>query len=176
MGAGPVPAVSGAPGRTRTHRAGSRGARPAGVLGVRRPSRHFAWHELSSPRVGRRGRDPVPRRYRKNVVKLCEALEVGRAAAGGKPWTILSGWRSPTYNRANKGRATLSQHLYGRAADIKVKGMTPAQVYWLLWDLIQAGEIPKGGLACYRTFVHYDTRGWNARWLKAPPRPRRLAA
>ena len=29
---------------------------------------------------------------------------------------------------------------------------------------IKEGKIKKGGVGLYRSFVHYDTRGWNARW------------
>ena len=46
---------------------------------------------------------------------------------------------------------------------------------WVLADMMRAGTIPKGGLACYPTFVHYDIRGIASRWRKAPKRPRGIA-
>jgi len=30
--------------------------------------------------------------------------------------------------------------------------------------LIKEQKIKKGGIGIYTSFVHYDTRGWNARW------------
>ena len=43
----------------------------------------------------------------------------------GKPVTINSGYRTVAHNKAVKG-ATYSQHLYGTAADITVKGVSLA--------------------------------------------------
>ena len=45
----------------------------------------------------------------------------------GKSVTITSAYRTPTKNKAVGGEK-YSQHLYGTAADIKVKGVTPKQV------------------------------------------------
>lgn len=143
-------------------------------------SAHFKMSEFSSPiwdpvrKRRRRGREPVPHRYRANVRKTQAALETIRAVLG-LPVTVISGWRSVAYNRANKGRASRSLHLSGRAADIRIKGVSPALVYWVIRGLIVNGEIPRGGLACYPTFTHYDIRGYNARWRKAPKLPRSRA-
>jgi len=52
----------------------------------------------------------------------------------GKPIRIISGYRSKKYNTKING-AKRSQHMLAKAADIKIS-----------------------------TFVHYDVRGWNARW------------
>jgi uncharacterized protein YcbK (DUF882 family) len=61
--------------------------------------------------------DPDPR--------LIECLERLRAAVG-HPLRIVSGYRSPEYNR-KVGGARKSQHLYNRAADIPVLYATVAQ-------------------------------------------------
>ena len=45
-----------------------------------------------------------------------------------KPITITSGYRNAEVNRLVGGSST-SQHTKGQAADIKVKGMTPNQLY-----------------------------------------------
>lgn len=45
----------------------------------------------------------------------------------GRPVRVTSGFRSPAVNKAVGGAAT-SQHLRGEAADIKVDGMTTADV------------------------------------------------
>ncbi len=98
-----------------------------------------------------------------NIQEVMEQLEVLRAEFGGKPITIVSGYRSPAHNTAIGG-ATRSQHLCGRAADIKVLDHTPAQVHTKIEELISAGRMRQGGLGIYDTFVHYDTRGSRARW------------
>lgn len=143
-------------------------------------TKHFALREWE-------GHGPCPKRYHTNVQRLMNALEVVygtilalfldsdaevrcRITKGG-------GYRSPKVNRENKGRASRSQHLFGRAADMvweyrrddgEWARIDPAHVYWVIHDLQQEGRIPKGGLAAYPTFVHYDIRGRNARWRAAP--------
>jgi uncharacterized protein YcbK (DUF882 family) len=74
-----------------------------------------------------------------------------------QPITIISGYRTPEYNK-KVGGSTLSQHMEGKAADIKVRGMTPEQVAKL------CEEIGFRGIGIYPTFVHVDTRLFNARW------------
>lgn len=77
----------------------------------------------------------------------------------GKSVTITSAYRTPGRNKA-VGGTTYSQHLYGRAADIKVKGITPKNVAAYVEKLM-----PKsGGIGTYSTFVHVDCRSTKARW------------
>lgn len=77
----------------------------------------------------------------------------------GKSVTITSAYRTPTKNKAVGGQ-TYSQHLYGRAADIKVKGVAPKKVATYAETLLKN----KGGIGTYATFVHVDTRTTKARW------------
>lgn len=77
----------------------------------------------------------------------------------GKAVTITSAYRTPGRNKAVGGEK-YSQHLYGRAADIKVKGIAPKTVAAYAEKLM-----PKsGGIGIYATFVHVDVRGAKARW------------
>lgn len=77
----------------------------------------------------------------------------------GKAVTINSGYRTVTKNKACGG-ATYSQHLYGTAADITVKGVTPKQVAAYAETLL-----PKsGGIGIYSTFTHVDVRATKSRW------------
>lgn len=105
----------------------------------------------------------TPRGAIGNIQTLMNQLEVLRAELGGNPITIISGYRSPAHN-TSIGGATRSQHLCGRAADIRVGDYTPAQVHAKIEELISAGRMMQGGLGIYDTFVHYDTRGTRARW------------
>ena len=78
---------------------------------------------------------------------------------------ITSGYRSPEHN-AKIGGVKNSQHITGKAADIKVQGMTPKQVYDVIEALIAKGALQEGGLGLYSTWVHYDIREKKARWSK----------
>ena len=77
----------------------------------------------------------------------------------GKSVTITSAYRTPTKNKAVGGQ-TYSQHLYGKAADIKVKGVTPKKVAAYAEKLLKN----KGGIGTYSTFTHIDTRSTKSRW------------
>lgn len=77
----------------------------------------------------------------------------------GKAVTITSAYRTPTKNKA-VGGTTYSQHLYGKAADIKVKGVTPKKVASYVETLLKN----KGGIGTYSTFTHIDVRSTKARW------------
>ena len=46
----------------------------------------------------------------------------------GRPITVISGYRCRLHNTL-VGGGQLSQHVLGNAADIRVKGMTPRQLY-----------------------------------------------
>ena len=77
----------------------------------------------------------------------------------GKSVTITSAYRTPAHNKA-VGGTTYSQHLYGRACDIKVKSVSPAKVAAYVEKLM-----PKsGGIGIYKTFTHVDVRAAKSRW------------
>jgi uncharacterized protein YcbK (DUF882 family) len=77
----------------------------------------------------------------------------------GQPVSISSAYRTPGRNRAIGG-ATYSQHLYGLAADIRVKGVSPKTVAAYAEKLMPK----KGGIGTYQNFVHVDVRSERARW------------
>ena len=104
----------------------------------------------------------VPEELMGNVERLAENLQVLRDHIG-KPIRVISGYRSPTYNR-KIGGARKSQHMVAKAADIQVTGMHPDDVRQEILTLIKEGKMAVGGVGRYTTFTHYDTRGWNARW------------
>ena len=77
----------------------------------------------------------------------------------GKSVTITSAYRTPTKNKACGG-STYSQHLYGRAADVKISGVSPKKVAAYAETLLKN----KGGIGIYATFTHIDVRSAKARW------------
>ena len=76
----------------------------------------------------------------------------------GKPVTITSAYRTPPHNKTCGG-TTYSQHLYGKAADIKISGVTPKKVADYAETLL-----PEGGIGIYNTFTHIDVRSVKSRW------------
>ena len=90
---------------------------------------------------------------------LLDMLETLRRRFG-QPITITSGNRCAEYN-AKIGGAKNSQHLYGRAADIVVKDVTPKEIY----NALNAYLHNRCGLGLYSGWVHVDTRtGVMSRW------------
>ena len=77
----------------------------------------------------------------------------------GKAVTITSAYRTPAKNKS-VGGTTYSQHLYGRAADIKIKDVSPKKVAAYAETLLKN----KGGIGIYSTFTHIDTRATKSRW------------
>lgn len=105
---------------------------------------------------------PMPDAVLNNIKKVAENLQALRDALG-KPIKINSGYRSTAHN-AKIGGVKNSQHVLGKAADIKVAGMTPKQVKEVIEALISQGKMHNGGIGLYPTFVHYDIRNTPARW------------
>ncbi len=125
---------------------------------------------------------------------LVEKLEAGLArvnAAGMEVPTfhVMSGYRTPAYNRAIGNTTSYSRHLYGDAADIFVdvdgdgymddlngdgrRDSEDARVLMRLFSELEAGahtHVTPGGLGLYGPkphrgpFLHVDARGTPARW------------
>lgn len=103
-----------------------------------------------------------PEDVKQNLQLLANNLQVLRNHLG-KPIIINSAYRSPSHNE-KIGGAKNSQHILGKAADIRVEGVSTRTLYGQIQMLIDAGKMAQGGLGLYDTFVHYDIRGHFARW------------
>ncbi len=109
--------------------------------------------------------------YGDRLLPMCNVIEAIRAKSGGKPISITSGYRSAAQNAKVKG-ASSSQHMQGRAADIKIEGMDPHDVHDMILLMYQHGEIMIGGLGRYPDWTHIDIRpnlGHLARWEGREP-------
>ena len=89
----------------------------------------------------------MPLEVYENIIKLASQLQFLR-----------------DYNAQISGSSKKSQHQYGKAADITIQSLKPAEVYRIIEDLIDMGHMLQGGLGLYDTFVHYDIRKTKARW------------
>ena len=114
-------------------------------------TRNFSGHEFAC-HCSCGGSDVVP--------ELVERLQDLRDLVG-HPIIVVSGYRCQAHNTA-VGGATHSQHLLGRAADVRVKGMSTIEIKRLA-ETIDAFR--DGGIGLYDAFVHLDVRpNGPARW------------
>lgn len=92
-------------------------------------SANFTLEELTrSEAAERNGWDNCPNEAEiDNLRRLASLLQQVKAAVGGKPVMINSGFRSKQVNDAVGSKDT-SQHRIGCAADIRVPGMKPREV------------------------------------------------
>jgi uncharacterized protein YcbK (DUF882 family) len=115
-------------------------------------SEHFSSSEFACPDCGKAS----------VTGELIVALEELRAAAK-LPIRILSGYRCPEHNASADG-ASHSQHMLGKAADVRILGLDLQHAY----DV--AKKVPAfyfGGIGVYDgNFLHVDVRDGKARWAR----------
>jgi hypothetical protein len=130
-----------------------------------------------------------PRLYLKLEAVLAAMNDAGHRVP---TFHVMSGYRTPAYNRSLGNRTSYSRHLYGDAADIFVdtdgdglmddldgNGVIDHRDAKLLSGFIEAVErscdphheqVVAGGIGVYRRnavrgpYVHVDARGWQAAW------------
>lgn len=100
----------------------------------------------------------VPADLKENLILLCQQLEKIRFYTGAI--IINSGVRCKAHNK-KVGGVPNSQHLYGKAADIRVKNM---DIHWVWQRIIwmKKNEMIKYGyimLYLKKGFIHIDIRG-----------------
>ena len=106
---------------------------------------------------------------RQPLAAALDALEVNTG-----PLEIISAYRPESYNRAIGG-ATHSQHVSGRAVDVRSATLPPEDIKRFLDELVASGAVPQiHGIGLYPGWVHFDIRPGThvARWtnyLKAAP-------
>ena len=105
----------------------------------------------------------MPEFVKKNVTELAENLQVLRDAVGRLDLT--NAYRCKEHN-ADVGGSVNSQHLKGKAADIKSKTLNPKDMATTVDDLMKSEKFKLGGVGIYNTFTHVDIRGSRARWSK----------
>lgn len=105
---------------------------------------------------------PVPPQYVDNCKLLAHNLQVLKDHTSCKI-VIVSGYRSPAHNASVDG-AEQSQHMFAKAADIRLSGKTPKEVCGIVKRLVASGAMTQGGIGLYAGWVHYDVRGHAARW------------
>jgi uncharacterized protein YcbK (DUF882 family) len=106
----------------------------------------------------------MPLEVYENIIKLSSQLQFLRDYTG-RPITVNSAYRCPKHNK-KIGGSKRSQHMLGKAADITIQSLKPAEVFMIIEDLIDMGHMLQGGLGLYekKGFTHYDIRKTKARW------------
>ena len=104
----------------------------------------------------------VPEELLESVQLLADNLQKLRERIG-VPIKVVSGYRSPEYNK-RCGGVKRSQHLLATAADIRASTYSSSDLQGVIIGMIKAEELHQGGVGVYPTFVHYDVRGRAARW------------
>lgn len=118
------------------------------------PSAHLSWAELAC-----HDGTPYPVEWcASRAVDLAATFEAIRTELGGLPIAINSAYRTSEYNR-RIGGAKLSQHVMGRALDIRHSTLKSQAVFLRIRHMAAEGRLPLlGGIGLYRTFVHIDVR------------------
>ena len=116
---------------------------------------HFAESELACPHCGVNGCQQ----------RLVDALEVFRTAVD-KPVRVNSAYRCPAHNAA-VGGVIDSEHVLGLAADIRVDGMSAAELEAVARRILAIRGI---GRADDQNYLHVDVRPalTLARWCYSP--------
>lgn len=117
------------------------------------------------PHFKTRGRNvnSLPPRYMwRNISATLRVIDALASRMRALPKPLVSVYRSPTYNRAVRGRSQ-SQHLVNTAVDVQFNGVSAYTVSAVARKMRAEGAF-KGGVGRYSTFTHVDTRGHNADW------------
>ncbi len=100
------------------------------------------------------------------------ALELDWLRRRVGPLVVVSGFRTEAYNR-RIGGARASQHVEGRAADIRPLNVSLEQLRLVVRERLADSTTRLRGVGWYRSFVHVDTRpssrlvAWQGRSIPA---------
>ena len=103
-----------------------------------------------------------PKKTWKKMAPTLKVIDRLASEMGAPVESILSAYRSPRYNRAVRGKSH-SFHMHNQAIDVQFQGTSPWRVASVARYLRKKGKFD-GGVGRYRSFVHVDTRGYNADW------------
>lgn len=129
------------------------------------PLRYITPEEIIRPH--RNIRDGVPNElppkpYWPRIKDTLKVADEIRHKLGKPLYCINSAYRSPAYNAACSGTATRSFHMKNQALDLMFSGGSTAASE--VAKELRKNKFFKGGIGTYPTFIHIDTRGYDATW------------
>lgn len=120
---------------------------------MRGPSPHLTWAELSCHDA-----TPYPAEWRETLaVILAIEFEVVRRECGDVPIVVSSGYRTPRWN-IRVGGARHSQHVKGRAVDMRTPGGMPLDDFAVIVLGVARMRGVIRGVGVYPWGVHMDIR------------------
>lgn len=127
--------------------------------------RHLTAHEIISPHRGVYGgvaNELPPKNLWHKLVPTLKVADEIRERLGVPLVRITSAYRRPEYNRRIPGAASRSYHVRNQALDL-VFGCSSRDAAAMTRKL-RNQRFYRGGLGVYPSFIHIDTRGYNASW------------
>ena len=103
-----------------------------------------------------------PRQMWSNIRNTLRALDTVATRLGEPVSEVVSVYRSPAYNATCPGAKSHSYHMRNNAIDVRFT-TCPRKVSALAREM-RGGGLFLGGVGCYPSFTHIDTRGNNADW------------
>ena len=103
-----------------------------------------------------------PRQMWSNIRNTLSTMDTVATRLGEPVSEVVSVYRSPAYNATCPGAKSNSYHMRNNAIDMRFTS-SPRKVSALAREMRGAGLF-KGGVGCYPSFTHIDTRGNNADW------------
>jgi len=103
-----------------------------------------------------------PRHLWKKMGPTLKIIDKMASEMGTPVRSIISAYRSPRYNSAVRGKSK-SLHMKNQAVDVIFRGVSPYHAASVARRLRDKRKF-KGGVGQYSSFVHVDTRGYNADW------------
>lgn len=103
-----------------------------------------------------------PKKMWKKMAPTLRIIDQMAGEMGAPVKEIISAYRSPQYNYAVRGKSR-SLHMANQAVDVIFRGVSPYHVASVARHLRSQRRF-EGGVGLYRSFVHVDTRGYNADW------------
>jgi len=127
--------------------------------------RHITPRMVLAPHFKTRGRTHnslPPKKLWKKMGPTLKVIDKMADEMGVPVKAIISAYRSPYYNQAVRGKSR-SLHMVNQACDVIFHGVSPYHVARVARHLREKRKF-EGGVGLYSSFVHVDTRGYNADW------------
>lgn len=126
---------------------------------------HITPHEVIHPhraRINDVANQLPPEDLWEKLVPTLKVADMIRERLGTPLLKITSAYRCPRYNMEIPGAASRSYHVKNQALDLVFGGSN--RKAWEVARRLRNERFFRGGIGLYPTFIHVDTRGYDANW------------